>query len=506
MLARIVAAVVGQALHRPDAAAQRPRAGRGHEDPGAVVRHGDERGPVPAQPLHRRRWRRAASARVQLARPVEARLTNSPFRGRRPQRVAAQHRAGDDVAGQRRGVHALGHRARDLVPVPQRDAVVRADQQRVPHRPQHAHHAGGQPVELAHQVPLRAVGAQPAHARVLRADPQPARAVEREGGERVAGEPAGLARDDLEGAGRARGKRCSAASRRRAPDRVAADEQVGVLLGPLVGRPRARWSRGGRGRHGARGGGQQEERQEQDRPEITHGSLDAAEEGQEAQAPHQAGGLPDDVPAHLRHAGAAVREHDGDLADPHPPLPALEAHLDLEARSRRTVTRSSRTASSARRRKHLNPPVRVVHRQAGHDAGVEVGRVREDEPVEWPVDHRDLAVEVARAQHQVGLPRRLEEAGDDRRVVREVGVHLEHVLGAVLEGVAEAVPVGRAQPHLARALEQVDARLARHAPPARCRRCRRASRRPRPARPPARAARAAAAASRRCSRTRCRSG
>ena len=41
--------------------------------------------------------------------------------------------------------------------------------------------------------------------------------------------------------------------------------------------------------------------------------------------------------------------------------------------------------------------------------------------------------------------------------MREVGVHLEHVLGALRQRVAEPRDVGRTEPELARPLEQVDA-------------------------------------------------
>ena len=56
----------------------------------------------------------------------------------------------------------------------------------------------------------------------------------------------------------------------------------------------------------------------------------------------------------------------------------------------------------------------------------------------------------------------LQELTDAVGIVGEVGVHLEHVVRTVLERVAEAVAVGRAQPHLARALDEMHAALARH--------------------------------------------
>ena len=49
-----------------------------------------------------------------------------------------------------------------------------------------------------------------------------------------------------------------------------------------------------------------------------------------------------------------------------------------------------------------------------------------------------------------------------RRIVREVGVHLEHEVVVALERPAKAGEVRGAQSHLSRALEDVHARVRRH--------------------------------------------
>src|SRR2546429_260637 len=72
-------------------------------------------------------------------------------------------------------------------------------------------------------------------------------------------------------------------------------------------------------------------------------------------------------------------------------------------------------------------------------------------------------MQVARTQHDIRLlciPNKLRQA---RGIVREIGVHLDDVLRAALESVTKSRDVGRTEPHLARALDQMDPRLARHA-------------------------------------------
>ena len=129
----------------------------------------------------------------------------------------------------------------------------------------------------------------------------------------------------------------------------------------------------------------------------------------------------------------------------------LKRHLDLErvAVGLHPVEpdRLERPAPEA-----LEAAGRVVHRQPGDDARVEVRRVRQDEPVERPVHHRD-AVEVARAEHHVGVLGGLEEARRSPSGSCEKSASISKMYSApVLERVAEAVAVGRAEPHLARAL------------------------------------------------------
>src|SRR5262245_60965579 len=188
-------------------------------------------------------------------------------------------------------------------------------------------------------------------------------------------------------------------------------------------------------------------------------SPQAAHEIQEAEFPYQRGGLEDDATVHFGDPGATVHEHDRDLLDPESTLPAAKRHLDLESvpLGADPVERNALERAPA---EALETPGRVGERHAGDEARVHVRAVREDEPRQRPVDDGD-AVQVARAQHDVGILRGLEELADGVGVVREVGVHLEHELGAVRERVAEPVPVRRAESELPRAPDQVDARRLR---------------------------------------------
>src|SRR5882672_2552026 len=93
-------------------------------------------------------------------------------------------------------------------------------------------------------------------------------------------------------------------------------------------------------------------------------SLQAAQQVEEAELPHHPRGFEDDSSMHLRRAGAAIHEHDGDLLDPESALPAAERHLDLETVALRPhlVERDAleRAAPEA-----LEAPGRVRERHAG---------------------------------------------------------------------------------------------------------------------------------------------
>jgi hypothetical protein len=88
--------------------------------------------------------------------------------------------------------------------------------------------------------------------------------------------------------------------------------------------------------------------------------------------------------------------------------------------------------------KTLEPAGRVPHRQAGHGTRVDVGEIAEQEPTDRPIHDRHLTVAVARAEHEIGVVDRTKELGEMRRVVREIGVHLEDVVVAALECPLEA--------------------------------------------------------------------
>jgi hypothetical protein len=101
----------------------------------------------------------------------------------------------------------------------------------------------------------------------------------------------------------------------------------------------------------------------------------------------------------------------------------------------------------------------VAHGQPEQRARVEVREAREHAAVQRPV--RDAAAcDVARADHEVRVPAGVEDRGQVARVVAAVAIHRQQQLGAALESVAEAREVRAAEPLLARAAQQVQARLA----------------------------------------------
>jgi hypothetical protein len=96
-------------------------------------------------------------------------------------------------------------------------------------------------------------------------------------------------------------------------------------------------------------------------------------------------------------------------------------------------------------------PVTVLH--------ILGGALAEHEPAQGPVDDAD-AVEITRAQDQVGLFGRLEKHGDVVRVVGQVAVQFEHELVAVLQGPLEARDIGAAQSAFLLPMEHVDRGVA----------------------------------------------
>src|SRR6266850_7411189 len=163
----------------------------------------------------------------------------------------------------------------------------------------------------------------------------------------------------------------------------------------------------------------------------TRGLLERAEEIEEAQAPDHPHRLADDLARHLRAARAAVDEHDRNLLDPEALPPSLEADLDLEGVAVRAdavpVDRLENLAAEA-----LEAAREILDAHAGDDPAVDVGAVREDQPRERPVDHGD-AVQVARAEDEVGALQLAKKFTQAVGVVGEIGVHLEHGLVVALE-------------------------------------------------------------------------
>src|ERR1044072_5264099 len=91
-------------------------------------------------------------------------------------------------------------------------------------------------------------------------------------------------------------------------------------------------------------------------------SLQAAQQVEETKLPHHPRCLEDDLAMHLRNAGAAIHEHDGDLLDPEPALPAAERDLDLEPVALRPSR--SRTISRSDPRPPPSPPARAGRSRA----------------------------------------------------------------------------------------------------------------------------------------------
>ena len=110
----------------------------------------------------------------------------------------------------------------------------------------------------------------------------------------------------------------------------------------------------------------------------------------------------------------------------------------------------------------LKPPVRSL---AGsrRTTFAKIDPPREiDPPGQAPVFHAAAAC-IARADDEVGVTGfdGRDEPGQDRRVVRPVGIHLEDDAGAARERDAEPVEVRAAEARLPRPVPDADARLSR---------------------------------------------
>src|SRR5690606_4302257 len=101
----------------------------------------------------------------------------------------------------------------------------------------------------------------------------------------------------------------------------------------------------------------------------------------------------------------------------------------------------------------------VADRHPEDEAGVEAAGAADRPAPEAPVD-RAAAADVARADDDVdAAARAADELGQEARVVAEVRVHLDDDVVVAGERPGEALEVGRAEPELAGAVEDVDARV-----------------------------------------------
>ena len=103
----------------------------------------------------------------------------------------------------------------------------------------------------------------------------------------------------------------------------------------------------------------------------------------------------------------------------------------------------------------LKPPVRSRIRKAEDAPRVGGPAAAHGAPQSAPVRHL-APVDVARAQHDVGVFGRLDQERDLGRVVREVGVHLDDEIRAPGKGVIEPGDVGGAEALLRRSVKHLD--------------------------------------------------
>jgi hypothetical protein len=165
----------------------------------------------------------------------------------------------------------------------------------------------------------------------------------------------------------------------------------------------------------------------------------------------------------LRDAEPAILEDDRDLADREPRVVHAPDHLLQKGVTRRAhverldpLEHGAAVAAEARGA--------VAHGYAEQHAGVEVREAREQAPAPRPVGHA-AARDIARPDHQVGLCRGFQHVRQVARMVAVIAVHRDHAVVALVERVAEAGEIRRAEPELPRAAQERQARLVT----ARCR-------------------------------------
>ena len=109
----------------------------------------------------------------------------------------------------------------------------------------------------------------------------------------------------------------------------------------------------------------------------------------------------------------------------------------------------------------FKPAGAVADRHAGDDPGILAGKHAQRQAGQGPVDHVD-PLEIAGADHQVGIFDHFQEIGNLFGVVGKVGVHLEDVVIAVFQGIFEPGNVGSSQSQFAGPLQHKQRRILLH--------------------------------------------
>ena len=218
-----------------------------------------------------------------------------------------------------------------------------------------------------------------------------------------------------------------------------------------------------------------------DQPSCTNGSADARPAPADATAAARSAGPEPATPPRARSArtssirragargsGSAPRRPRGRAA-----ARARSARPGRRSPARRRVLGVDRAAARSAR-KHLKPPVRSRTPTPSTRRAYPQPAQRDDPPLQAPVLD-PAAVHVARAEHEVGaVERGRDQAREVGRVVREVGVHLDHVARAARRARARSRPCRRARGPALPGRCRTSSRRPR-ASGRRARRCRRAS-------------------------------
>ena len=151
---------------------------------------------------------------------------------------------------------------------------------------------------------------------------------------------------------------------------------------------------------------------------------------------------------------AAIDERDRDFGYPSPGTVRQPRHLDEKC----VAFRDDLAERELREERPAPAPEAagaVGHREPRDRADVTIGEAAQDTPAQRPV-LQPSARDVARADHEVCTPRRLDETWDVRRIVRQVGIHLTDVCGSRVERHGDAVDVRAAEAAGGRPMEDGD--------------------------------------------------